>query len=160
MSEKAETAEKPSGGKKGIIIMIVVAILAIGAGAGGAWFLLQGEQEDEYAPARPKKIPTAFKELDIFTVNLQPEERNQYLQVGLTVKIRDTDVSAEIDKKMPEIRNRILLLLTSKTATDISSLAGKQQLSSEIADEVRRTMDSDMLREEIMEVLFTSFVIQ
>jgi len=160
MSEKAETAEKPSGGKKGIIIMAVVAILAIGAGAGGAWFFLQGQPEDEYEPARPKKIPTAFKELDIFTVNLQPEERNQYLQVGLTVKIRDTDVSMEIDKKMPEIRNRILLLLTSKTAPDISSLAGKQQLSTEITEEIRKTMDSDMLREEIMEVLFTSFVIQ
>ncbi|MCB1936303.1 MAG: flagellar basal body-associated protein FliL [Nitrosomonas sp.] len=159
MSEKAET-EKPSGGKKGIIIMAVVAILAIGAGAGGAWFFLQGQQEDEYEPARPKKIPTAFKELDIFTVNLQPEERNQYLQVGLTIKIRDTDVSAEIDRLMPEIRNRILLLLTSKTATDISSLTGKQQLSTEITKEIRKTLDSEILREEVMDVLFTSFVIQ
>lgn len=106
------------------------------------------------------KIPTAFKELDIFTINLQPEERNQYLQVGLTVKIRDTDVSMEIDKQMPEIRNRILLLLTSKTAADISSLAGKQQLSAEILDEVRKTLDSGMLREEVLDVLFTSFVVQ
>lgn len=158
MSDKAET-EKP-GGKKGMIVMILVAVLAIGAGAGGAWFFLQGQQEDEYEPARPKKIPTAFKELDIFTVNLQPEERNQYLQVGLTIKIRDTDVSAEIDKQMPEIRNRILLLLTSKTATDISPLAGKKLLSSEIAGEVRNTLDSEMLREEVLDVLFTSFVIQ
>lgn len=140
--------------------MAVVAILAIGAGAGGAWFFLQGQQEDEYEPARPKKIPTAFKELDIFTVNLQPEERNQYLQVGLTIKIRDTDVSAEIDRLMPEIRNRILLLLTSKTATDISSLTGKQQLSTEITKEIRKTLDSEILREEVMDVLFTSFVIQ
>lgn len=139
--------------------MAVVAILAIGAGAGGAWFFLQGQQEDEYEPARPK-IPTAFKELDIFTVNLQPEERNQYLQVGLTIKIRDTDVSAEIDRLMPEIRNRILLLLTSKTATDISSLTGKQQLSTEITKEIRKTLDSEILREEVMDVLFTSFVIQ
>ena len=121
---------------------------------------MQGQQEDEYEPARPKKIPTAFKELDVFTVNLQPEERNQYLQVGLTVKIRDTDVSLEIDKKMPEIRNRILLLLTSKTAADLSPLSGKQQLSGEIIDEIRKTLDSEMLREEVMDVLFTSFVIQ
>jgi len=158
MSEKAETGK--SSGKKGVIIMIVVAILAIGAGAAGAWFFMQGQQEDEYEPARPKKIPTSFKELDVFTVNLQPEERNQYLQVGLTIKIRDTDVSMEIDKQMPEIRNRILLLLTSKTATDISSLAGKQQLSTDIAKEVRKSLDSEMLREEVLDVLFTSFVIQ
>ncbi len=158
MSEKAETEK--SSGKKGLIIMILVVVLAISAGAGGAWFFIQGQLEDEYELARPKKIPTAFKELDIFTVNLQPEERNQYLQVGLTVKIRDTDVSLEIDKKMPEIRNRILLLLTSKTAADLSSLTGKQQLSAEIVDEIRKTLDSEMLREEVLDALFTSFVIQ
>ncbi|MBX3631133.1 MAG: flagellar basal body-associated protein FliL [Nitrosomonas sp.] len=158
MSEKSETEK--SSGKKGLMVMILVTVLAISAGAGGAWFFMQGQQESEYEPARPKKIPTAFKELDIFTINLQPEERNQYLQVGLTVKIRDTDVSVEIDKQMPEIRNRILLLLTSKTAADISSLAGKQQLSTEILDEVRKTLDSGMLREEVLDVLFTSFVVQ
>ncbi|MCP5245826.1 MAG: flagellar basal body-associated protein FliL [Burkholderiales bacterium] len=156
----AAVAENKGGGKKGIIIMALIAIIAIGAGAGGAWFFMQGQPEDEYEPARPKKIPTAFKELDIFTVNLQPEERGQYLQLGLTVKIRDTDVSSEIDHKMPEIRNRILLLLTSKTSNDITTLVGKQLLSSEIADEIRKSMDSEMLREEILEVLFTSFVIQ
>ena len=158
MSGKAE-AEKSSG-KKGLMITILAVILALGAGAGGAWFFMQGQPADEYEPARPKKIPTAFKELDIFTINLQPEERNQYLQVGLTVKIRDTDVSMEIDRQMPEIRNRILLLLTSKTAADLSSLAGKQQLSAEILDEIRKTLDSGMLREEVLDVLFTSFVIQ
>jgi flagellar FliL protein len=61
---------------------------------------------------------------------------------------------------MPEIRNRILLLLTSKTAADLSPLSGKQQLSGEIIDEIRKTLDSEMLREEVMDVLFTSFVIQ
>ncbi|MCB1985604.1 MAG: flagellar basal body-associated protein FliL [Burkholderiales bacterium] len=156
----AAVAENKGGGKKGIIIMALIAIIAIGAGAGGTWFFMQGQPEDEYEPARPKKIPTAFKELDIFTVNLQPEERGQYLQLGLTVKIRDTDVSNEIDHKMPEIRNRVLLLLTSKTANDITTLVGKQLLSSEIADEIRESMDSEVLREEILEVLFTSFVIQ
>ncbi|MCB1947865.1 MAG: flagellar basal body-associated protein FliL [Burkholderiales bacterium] len=153
------TAEKKSG-KKGLIIIILVSIIAIGAGAGGAWFFMQGQQEDEYEPARPKKIPTTFKELDIFTVNLQPEDRNQYLQLGLTVKIRDTDVSQEIDRQMPEIRNRILLLLTSKASNDISTLAGKKQLGEELTEEIKKSLDSETLREEVMDVLFTSFVIQ
>ncbi|SFL31796.1 flagellar FliL protein [Nitrosomonas aestuarii] len=155
----AEKTEKKSG-KKGMVIMILVAIIAIGAGAGGAWFVMQGQQEDEFERGQTKKIPTAFKELDIFTVNLQPEEKGQYLQLGLTIKIRDTDVSIEIDRLIPEIRNRILLILTSKTAKDLSTLAGKQFLSSELTDEVRNTLDSEIHREAILEVLFTSFVIQ
>ena len=156
----SDTSAEKKNGKKGMIIMILVAILAIGAGAGGAWFFMQGQQEDEFEPARPKKIPTAFKELDIFTVNLQPEEKGQYLQLGLTVKIRDTDVALEIDRLMPDIRNRILLLLTSKTANDLSTLVGKQQLGTELTEEIRKSLDSEIFREEVMEVLFTSFVIQ
>ncbi|HBV21494.1 MAG TPA: flagellar basal body-associated protein FliL [Nitrosomonas sp.] len=161
MSDKpgAEKTEKKSD-KKGIIIMILVAIIAIGTGAGGAWFFMQGQQENESEPPKPKKIPTAFKELDIFTVNLQPEEKGQYLQLGLTIKMRDTDVSIEIDRLIPEIRNRILLILTSKTANDLATLVGKQLLSSELTDEVRKTLESEAQREEILEVLFTSFVIQ
>lgn len=158
MSDTAVAEQK--NGAKGIIIMSLIAVIAIGAGAGGTWFFMQGQLEDEYEPARPKKIPTAFKELDIFTVNLQPEERSQYLQLGLTVKIHDTEVANEIDHKMPEIRNRILLLLTSKTANDISTLVGKQLLSTELAEEIRKSMDSETFREEILDVLFTSFVIQ
>ncbi|GJL74395.1 flagellar basal body-associated protein FliL [Nitrosomonas sp.] len=161
MSDKpgAEKTEKKSD-KKGIIIMILVAIIAIGTGAGGAWFFMQGQQENESEPPKPKKIPTAFKELDIFTVNLQPEEKGQYLQLGLTIKMHDTDVSIEIDRLIPEIRNRILLILTSKTANDLATLVGKQLLSSELTDEVRKTLESEAQREEILEVLFTSFVIQ
>ena len=161
MSDKpgAEKTEKKSD-KKGIIIMILVAIIAIGTGAGGAWFFMQEQQENESEPPKPKKIPTAFKELDIFTVNLQPEEKGQYLQLGLTIKMRDTDVSIEIDRLIPEIRNRILLILTSKTANDLATLVGKQLLSSELTDEVRKTLESEAQREEILEVLFTSFVIQ
>ena len=158
MSDKPETEKK--SGKKGLIIMILIGVIAIGAGAGGAWFFMQGQQEDEFEPARPKKIPTAFKELDIFTVNLQPEEKGQYLQLGLTIKIRETDVAQEIDRLMPEIRNRILLILTSKTAIDLATLVGKQQLSSDLADEIKKSLDSETHREEILEVLFTSFVIQ
>ncbi len=156
----SDTPTEKKSGKKGMLIMILVAIFAIGAGAGGTWFFMQGQQEDEFEPARPKKIPTAFKELDVFTVNLQPKEKGQYLQLGLTVKIRDTDVAQEIDRLMPDIRNRILLLLTSKTAEDLSTLVGKQQLGNELTEEIRKSFDSDMFREEVMEVLFTSFVIQ
>jgi len=58
------------------------------------------------------------------------------------------------------IRNRILMLLSSKKAADISSIAGKQQLSQQVSDEIRQSIDSEDLQEDVREVLFTSFVIQ
>ena len=166
---KSNTATAPApaadGGKnkKGLIIIILIAIIAIGAGAGGAWYFMQQagdeESEEEKPKAKAKQKPTTFVDLEIFTVNLQPEESGQYLQVGLTVKARETEVVQEIAKQMPSIRNRILMLLSSKKA-EISSIAGKQQLSDQITDEIRQSLDSEDLQEDVREVLFTSFVIQ
>ena len=162
MSKTAETPPNAGGGKnkKSLIRIILIATIAIGAGAGGTWYAMKIMGGDESEPAKPKEKPTTFVDLDIFTVNLQPEVNSQYLQVGLTVKTRETSVVAEIKKQMPEIRNRILMLLSSKKATEISGVAGKQQLSQQIVDEIRQSLSKTELQEEVLEVLFTSFVIQ
>ena len=162
MSKTAETPPNAGGGKnkKSLIMIILIANIAIGAGAGGTWYAMKIMGGDESEPAKPKEKPTTFVDLDIFTVNLQPEVNSQYLQVGLTVKTRETSVVAEIKKQMPEIRNRILMLLSSKKATEISGVAGKQQLSQQIVDEIRQSLSKTELQEEVLEVLFTSFVIQ
>ena len=91
--------------KKGLIIIILIAIIAICTGAGGTWYFMQmpGDGEGETEKPRPKARPTTFIDLDIFTVNLQPEENNQYLQVGLTIKARETEVVQEMAKQMPLI---------------------------------------------------------
>ncbi len=164
MSETAEeiekTEKKPKGKRQ--LLFIIVAILLVLASGGGMWYYMQAQiSEIPEEPLEPHMMPSVFQELDIFTVNLMPEENNQYLQVGLTAKITETpEVEEEITKQMPAIRNRILILLSSKTAADISSIIGKQQLSTEITNEIRQSIDSEELRAHVLEVLFTSFVIQ
>ncbi|PXW90721.1 flagellar FliL protein [Nitrosomonas sp. Nm84] len=161
----SKTIEAPSGtdgkkNKKSLIIIILIAIIAIGAGAGGTWYAMKMLGDGESEPEKPKEKPTTFVDLDTFTVNLQPEENVQYLQVGLTAKTRETPVVAEIKKQMPEIRNRILMLLSSKKAADVAGIEGKQQLSQQIVDEIKRSLGPVELQEDVLEVLFTSFVIQ
>ena len=161
MSEAEETKEaKPN--KKGKLMVILVVILALGGGIGGTWFYMQSQIEELEGdePKEPKKKPTTFVELDIFTVNLLPEETNTYLQVGLTIKAHETEVIDAIDDQMPEIRNRILLILSSKEAAEISTIIGKQQLSSDITNEIKQVFDSEEMQNDIVGVLFTSFVIQ
>lgn len=159
-SIEAPAAAEGKKGKKGLIIIILIAIIAIGAGAGGTWYFMKMSGDEEAEPVKPKPKPTTFVDLDIFTVNLQPEESSQYLQVGLTVKARETEVVQEIAKQMPDIRNRILMLLSSKKAVDIAGIQGKQLLSQQIVEEIRQSLGSEDLQEDVREVLFTSFVIQ
>lgn len=168
----SKAAEVPAGtdgketkkGKKGLIIGILVAIIAIGAGAGGTWYFLKingdAAEEPEAPKPKPKIKTTKFLDLELFTVNLLPDDGSQYLQVGLTVKIKETPVEQEIANQMPDIRNRILMLLSSKKASEINTIVGKQQLSQQIAEEIKKGVKDEDLMTDIVEVLFTSFVIQ
>jgi flagellar FliL protein len=61
---------------------------------------------------------------------------------------------------MPDIRNRILLLLSNKKASQISTLEGKQALTAEIMSETAQALGGSVPAGGISSVLFTSFVIQ
>ena len=158
-------AEVPAGtegkkGKKGLIIGVLVALIAIGAGAGGTWYFMKMNGDAYEEPAPPKPKPTKFMDLELFTVNLNADEGGQYLQVGLTIKIKETPVEQEIGKQMPDIRNRILMLLSSKKSSEVNSIVGKQQLSQQIVEEIKQSVKTEEFQSDILEVLFTSFVIQ
>jgi flagellar FliL protein len=145
--------------KKGRLLKIVIALVVLTGGAGVAWYAMQ---EPAAAPetAAAKEKPPVFVPLESFIVNLQPENGDQYLQVGLVVKVVEATTTDSIKQQMPEIRNRILLLLSSKKASEISTLAGKQQLITEVMNEVRQPLGSEKLQQGIIGVFFTSFVIQ
>lgn len=170
MSEAtALAAPAATGGKKKVILLILVGILAIGAGVGGTWYYmkhLQTDDETEVTDKKKKKknIPTAFIKLESFTVNLQsekPDDRQpHYLQVELSIKTNESDVIKIIDEKKPEVRNQILLLLTSKKPSEINTLDGKQKLGQEIIQAIKSKVDSEDLEDDVLEVLFTSFIIQ
>ena len=78
---------------------------------------------------RSKAKPPVFVSLETFTVNLQPEHSEQHLQTNLTLKVEDSRTVEEIKLHMPEVRNRILLLLSSKTASQLMTVEGKRKLA-------------------------------
>ena len=151
-----------SSSKKKPILFILIGLLSISTGIGGTWYIMKDQNGEAETTVLDKKKPTTFIKLETFTVNLQPEdhEQHRYLQVDLTVKVSETEVTNVIKEKMPEIRNQILLLLSSKNATEISNYEGKQQLSQGIAEAIRLKVEHEMLQDDIQDVLFTSFIIQ
>jgi flagellar FliL protein len=151
------------------IVLLLTPLLAIAAGA--AFYFLQDEQPaetDKRAPAKGAKAakqepakPPVFVTLEPFTVNLQHgDSSSQYLQVGLVLKISDDAVAEAIKLYMPEIRNRVLLLLSSKSAGDLATAEGKKTLSTELAHEILQPLTGKVPAKGLDSVLFTSFVIQ
>lgn len=161
MSEAAAAVTSTEGKKKPFLI-ILVALLAIGAGVGGTWFYMKNQQGEEAGIEQPaKKLPTKFIKLETFTVNLQSEDDDpRYLQVELVIKANETEVVELIASKTPEVRNQILLLLSSKKSTEISTLEGKQQLSQDILQALKQKIEPEALQADILDLLFTSFIIQ
>lgn len=161
MSKTADKGTEETAKKKSFLVMILLIVLvALSGGVGVTWFLLKDATQAVTGENKKPGLPTTFTDLDVFTVNLQPEDGNHYLQVGLTIKTLQTKVGEAIKKQMPEIRNRVLLLLSSKKPSEISTVDGKQKLSEEITHEIKESLDSKSMQDEILGVLFTSFVIQ
>ncbi len=160
---KAEAAA-PANSKKLVLIISVVALLAA-AGGGGAWFMLKGGGGEE-APAKHKKSapakagPPVYVTIEPFTVNLQPENGEQYLQLAFTLQVSGLEEVEVIKNNMPKVRSRLLLLLSSKKASEINTPEGKQQLSAEIMEQVRAPFEDRGPQQDVTEVLFTSFIIQ
>jgi flagellar protein FliL len=139
MSE-AEKASPPKKSKKGLIIAIA-AVLVLGGGGGGAWFVMKGKAKDPaVAEAEAKKAAQksrVFMPLDPFTVNLTGEEE-RFAQIALVLELSNNETSEEIKAIMPAVRNKLLLLLSSKQPRELLTLEGKQKLAIEIADHTGR----------------------
>lgn len=121
--------------KKGKLLYAAIAVVALAGGGGGAWWFMNRDGGSSTSKVEPAK-PPVFAPLDAFTVNLAGEEGSQFLQVGLTLRVIDEPAVAALKLRMPEIRDRILLLLSAKKASDLLTLEGKRKLSNEIQSAV------------------------
>jgi flagellar protein FliL len=162
---KPEAAEEAPAGKskKTLFIIIgVVLVLLLGGGGAAAWFFTQKSDKPSAAKAEPPK-PPVFVPMDNFTVNLSPEDGDadsKYLQVALTLQVPEEKDAEDIKLHMPQVRSRILLLLSSKKASDLLVEAGKTKLTQDIVTELNKPFDPKGEPQKISSVFFTSFVIQ
>lgn len=158
MATAAPTDAAPPAkkGKMKLIIILVVVVLLLGAAAVGGLLLLKKKQsgDDPYAEeadqarpppaaaaARDPKVKPVFVALDLFTVNLADRETDRYLQVQMSLELRDEKSGEMVKNYMPIIRNNILTALSYKTSAQLLERHGKQRLSRELRTEVARALD-------------------
>lgn len=159
-SEEDVASEPKPKGKKKKLIFAVAALLLIGAiGGGAAWFFMgKADGEEAAKPVAPK--PPVFSALEPFVVNLQPEMGEQYLQVAMTLQVADLPHADQIKLYMPMIRSRLLTLLSSKGASELTTPAGKTKLAEEIITVLNEPFAPGAPSLGVSSVFFTAFVIQ
>jgi flagellar FliL protein len=144
------------------IILGLVVVLLIGGGAAAFFLLGSKEQAGETHASKPDpEKPPVFMTLEPFTVNLAMDDgMQQFLQIGMTVQVADQAQSDLIKLYLPQVRSRLLLLLTSKKATEILTVEGKTQLAGEIVKRLEESFSEHGPKPDVSGVFFTSFVVQ
>lgn len=186
--EAAEGAEAPKKGKGKLFLFIGIGVLLVVLlGGAAAYFLLakkapNPDEEEEVATKSEKAKkgkkkenagPPAFYKFDKpFTVKLQAEAQEAYLQVDVQLRLLDPHLSEEIKAYDPELKHRITLLLLGKKSTDLNNPQGVQKLSNEIRQTINRILEPSREAPQgepkddaepdapVQAVLFTTFIVQ
>ncbi len=94
--------------------------------------------------------------MEPYIVNLVDPNVQRYLKLKLELELSNAKVQSEIDLRMPQIRDSILVLLSSKSFNDIKTVEGKMRLRMEIIGRINSFLSEGRVKN----VYFTEFVVQ
>jgi flagellar FliL protein len=159
----AEAAEAPKKSNKMLIIVILVGVLLLVIAGGAAAFFILGKKpaaEAEHAPAAESSKTPVFVNIEPYVVNLQAENGDQFLQASLTLQVGDEATAEAIKTFMPLVRSRLLIALSSKKASELTTVEGKKKLTEEIIATLNQPFTPNGKPQTVNDVFYTSFVIQ
>ena len=121
----------------------------------------EGGAEDDEAVSETEEKEAHYFSLDpAFVVNFAGESRAKFLQVNIDGLTRDAPVKEAVTKHLPQIRNKVVLLLSSKNHEDLLMPEGKEALRKEVLKEIQKILEAETGSEGIEDVYFTNFVMQ
>ncbi|MEM7645498.1 MAG: flagellar basal body-associated protein FliL [Pseudomonadota bacterium] len=162
----AEAPKKKKGGSPALLAIITLNTIAL---VGVGYLLYSSKQQALERPSMEPLIEGAMEDqreggvdaaggypvpLDYFLVNLAEDQGQKLFKVQMEFDVDSVDVQEEINKRMPQVRDIIIILLSSKTYNQISTPKGKENLKEEIRD----TVNSFLTKGKINKVLFTTFI--
>jgi len=151
-----------------LLILLIGVLLVFMLGMGGGLFMMwnklaelsvQGAANagtNPAAGASPEQPLGPIYSLETFIVNLADKGGNRYLRVTMDFELGNAELQGEVEKRLPQIRDSILMILPSKRFEDISSVEGKTALR----DEILEKLNSLLTLGKISNIYFKEFVVQ
>ncbi len=162
-----------------IKLLIIVSVAALLFGVGGAVVAVKflggsekasetSEEHKSEAPAKSEShgggggkqgkvaAPGVMFDLDPFIVNLADTPDVRYLKLTVKLEVDNEAVSTELSARVPQVRDAVLVLLSSKDVNAIRTTQGKFQLRDEITQRVNGLIPNAGVRS----AYFTDFVVQ
>ena len=121
------------------------------------------KQADAEEEANPDGTPQEASYLDFdqpFVVNFQDEGQLRYVQISVSVMVKDPKVAQSVKHHMPLIRNNLVMLFSGQTRETIISREGKEKIRKDAEAEVQKILKEQTGKPGIKSLYFTSFVMQ
>lgn len=155
------------------LIILVSSILTVAIIAGAAFFFFQYKDSDsdladeegteqvaeEKEGNEDEKIKEEKKHsypLDSFIVNLADPGGKRYLNIRIILELDDKEFAGSLKRREPQIRDKILMILPTKTFKEIQSVEGKNSLRTTIIAELNNIVQEG----KITNLYFQEFVVQ
>jgi flagellar FliL protein len=151
-----------------ILMVLIGVLLILMVGLGGGLFMMWNKlatldaqktaeaSEESGEPVAIERPLGPIESLDTFIVNLADKSGNRYLRITMDLELEKLELEDEVKKRLPQIRDSILMILSTKSFEDINSVAGKITLRDEIQDKI----NGYLALGKITNVYFKEFVVQ
>ncbi len=116
--------------------------------------VIEGAPKDDKADLLKTEDVGKVIPLETFIVNLAGSKGRKVLKVNMELEVKGADVIQEIDNRKAQIRDFIIIILSSKTYDEVSTKEGKDLLRNEIKDQV----NSFLSKGKIINVYFTELI--
>ncbi|MCL2341195.1 MAG: flagellar basal body-associated FliL family protein [Proteobacteria bacterium] len=159
------SAPKKGGTLKLIVIVMVLALL----GAGGAYYFFVYKPQHEAAPPKEETKAAALVkpvteegkigpivELKEFIANIITTDTQHFVKASFSLELDKAATTDEVNMRMPQIRDAILLILSNKTFEEVQDVQGKNQVKAEVKSKINSFLKTG----KVVNVYLTDFVVQ
>jgi len=166
---QAQIQAGSTGSKINIILLAMVALNTVVVAA-MALMIYKGRQIDAQQPGidavvkgeqqaqmndklnESQKVIYSLKE---FVINLAGSRSRRVVKAKVEFELPNETARREIERRDPQIRDQIILLISSRTYEEIASAEGKKKLKEDLKSTINTTLPDE---QKILNVYFTDFI--
>lgn len=157
MAKEEPAVEGGEEKKKSSLVKIIIMVVAVAALAGGGFFAyLKFFKKPPNEPKKPVVEQAVIQEMGTYLVNLADPGGKRYLKITMQFELTNAKVSQELARRTVEVRDKIIMLLSSKEYEEIGNPTGKMTLKKELISQLNRILQDGQVKE----IYFTEFLVQ
>ncbi len=181
MADEAVKEEAPKKSPMMMILVILIVVLLAAVGGGGYLLYSKGVFSDEPKGDAAQKsevvtqtdakedVGETFKaKIDSLVLNITDAKgRAKLMKLSFTLKTIEPTIEAVLENNKAEIIDSVIRQVSARSSEELLTVGGKAMLKEEMIDEINNILndsikegDEERIRNSVLDIFFTSFVIK